>query len=238
MFAVATSPVALRWLCDSPRMGCAWRTTPYIHVARTNNNRVIMACELCCCLLPQCEALRICRSGFPIATLRKPQDSRPCYNRTAALITISGRRRAQIATRKNRLLQSEQQQRHAKVQPRQLSKQHSTETDRQQARRAAPRANRTKHRGISLQLWKTTRFVGERSDGAGDDCATFPSASLWCGNRRMFLCRPYPSQYCPVRPGGESRLRWMAWPSAIRFQTLVQNNTIDFNHWLKASEDQ
>jgi len=28
-----------------------------------------MACELYSCLLPQCEALRICRSGFPIATL-------------------------------------------------------------------------------------------------------------------------------------------------------------------------
>jgi len=27
-----------------------------------------MACELYCCLLPQCEALRSCRSGFPIAT--------------------------------------------------------------------------------------------------------------------------------------------------------------------------
>jgi len=27
-----------------------------------------MACELYCCLLPQFEALRICRSGFPIAT--------------------------------------------------------------------------------------------------------------------------------------------------------------------------
>jgi len=27
-----------------------------------------MACELYCSLLPQCEALRICRSGFPIAT--------------------------------------------------------------------------------------------------------------------------------------------------------------------------
>ena len=36
-------------------------------MSRTNNNRVIMACELYCCLLPQCEALRICRSGFPIA---------------------------------------------------------------------------------------------------------------------------------------------------------------------------
>ena len=28
-----------------------------------------MACELYCCLLPQFEALRICRSGFPIATV-------------------------------------------------------------------------------------------------------------------------------------------------------------------------
>jgi len=25
---VATSPLALRWMCDSPRTGCAWRTTP------------------------------------------------------------------------------------------------------------------------------------------------------------------------------------------------------------------
>jgi len=25
---VATSPVALRWLCDSPQTGCAWRITP------------------------------------------------------------------------------------------------------------------------------------------------------------------------------------------------------------------
>jgi len=72
---VATSPVMLRWLCDSPGTGCARRTTPYIYVARTRNNRVIMACELYCCLLPQCEALRICRSGFPIAThvSMKPQ---------------------------------------------------------------------------------------------------------------------------------------------------------------------
>jgi len=66
--SVATSPVVLRWLCDSPLTGCAWRTTPYIYAARTSSNRVIMACELYYCLLPQCEALRICRSGFPIAT--------------------------------------------------------------------------------------------------------------------------------------------------------------------------
>jgi len=31
---VATSPVALRWLCDSPRTGCGWRLTPlYMHGA-------------------------------------------------------------------------------------------------------------------------------------------------------------------------------------------------------------
>jgi len=36
----------------------------YIYVARTSNNRVIAARELYCCLLPHCEALRTCRSGF------------------------------------------------------------------------------------------------------------------------------------------------------------------------------
>jgi len=67
---VATSPVALRWMCDSPRTGCARRTIIYIYiyiyryVARTSNNRVSAAPELYCCLLPRCEALRTCRSGF------------------------------------------------------------------------------------------------------------------------------------------------------------------------------
>jgi len=32
--------------------------------------RVIAACDLYCCLLLQCDALRTCRSGFPIATKR------------------------------------------------------------------------------------------------------------------------------------------------------------------------
>ena len=41
----------------------------YIHMAQTSNNRVISSGDLYCCLLPQCEALRTCRSGFPIATL-------------------------------------------------------------------------------------------------------------------------------------------------------------------------
>jgi len=41
----------------------------YMYVARTSNNRVISSGDLYCCLLPRWEALRICRSGFPIATL-------------------------------------------------------------------------------------------------------------------------------------------------------------------------
>jgi len=36
----------------------------YIYVVRTSNNKVIVARDLYCCLLPQCEALRTCRSGF------------------------------------------------------------------------------------------------------------------------------------------------------------------------------
>jgi len=39
------------------------------YAARTSNNRVIAAHDLYGCLLPQCEALRTCRSGFPIVTL-------------------------------------------------------------------------------------------------------------------------------------------------------------------------
>jgi len=36
----------------------------HIYVVQASNNRVIMACELYCWLLPQCEALRTCRSCF------------------------------------------------------------------------------------------------------------------------------------------------------------------------------
>jgi len=60
VLTVATSPLALRWMCDSPRTECARRTT---------NNGVIVACDVYCCLLPRCEALRTWRSGFPIATI-------------------------------------------------------------------------------------------------------------------------------------------------------------------------
>jgi len=41
----------------------------HIYVTRTSNNRVIMACDFYCCLLPQCEALRTCRKSFPTATV-------------------------------------------------------------------------------------------------------------------------------------------------------------------------
>jgi len=39
------------------------------YMARTSNNRVISSGDLYCCLLSQCEALRICHSGFPITTV-------------------------------------------------------------------------------------------------------------------------------------------------------------------------
>jgi len=41
----------------------------HIYVAQTSNNRVISSGDLNCCLLPQCETLRTCRSGFPIAAI-------------------------------------------------------------------------------------------------------------------------------------------------------------------------
>ena len=44
------------------------KNNTHIYVAWTSNNRVIAACDLYCCLLPQFEVLRTCRSGFPITT--------------------------------------------------------------------------------------------------------------------------------------------------------------------------
>ena len=61
----------LRWCCVDcviHREQDAREEQKYMYVARTSNNIVIMACELYCCLQPQYEALRICRSGFPIET--------------------------------------------------------------------------------------------------------------------------------------------------------------------------
>ena len=43
------------------------KNNTHIYVARTSNNRVISSGDLYCCLLPQCEALRTCHSGFLIA---------------------------------------------------------------------------------------------------------------------------------------------------------------------------
>ena len=55
--SVTTSPVVLRWLCDSPQMGCARRTTPYVHVARTSNNRVISSGDHYCAY---CHGAKLC----------------------------------------------------------------------------------------------------------------------------------------------------------------------------------
>ena len=39
-----------------------------VYVERVSNSKRDCEYNLYCCLLPRCEALRICRSGFPIAT--------------------------------------------------------------------------------------------------------------------------------------------------------------------------
>jgi len=68
---VYSSPVLpLRWRCVECMIHHkrdVREEQQYIYVAQTSNNRVIVARELCCLLQP-CEALRTCRSGFPIAT--------------------------------------------------------------------------------------------------------------------------------------------------------------------------
>ena len=48
--------------------GMSVKNNPIMYVAWTSNNRVILSGDLYCYLLPRCEALRTCRSGFPIAT--------------------------------------------------------------------------------------------------------------------------------------------------------------------------
>jgi len=67
----------LWWCCVDCVIHHEWDVCEEQHhrlcVARTSNNRVIMACELYCCLLSQCEALSICHSGFPIATVENTQ---------------------------------------------------------------------------------------------------------------------------------------------------------------------
>jgi len=70
LLSVMTLLQTLRWRCvewavhhERNVRGEQYHT----YVARTSNNRVISSGDLYCCLLPQCEALRTCRSNFPIA---------------------------------------------------------------------------------------------------------------------------------------------------------------------------
>jgi len=49
--------------------GMCVKNNTIMYVARTSINRVNSSGDLYCCLLPQCEALRTCHSGFPIATV-------------------------------------------------------------------------------------------------------------------------------------------------------------------------
>ena len=59
----------------------AWFTTnrmcvknsTILYVARASNSKRDCEHDLYCCLLPQCEALHTCRSGFPIATVVLPE---------------------------------------------------------------------------------------------------------------------------------------------------------------------
>jgi len=52
--------------------GMCTNNNTHIYVAQRSNNRVIAAHYLYCFLLPQCEALRNCCSGFTIATTHFP----------------------------------------------------------------------------------------------------------------------------------------------------------------------
>jgi len=62
----------LRWHCIECVIhhdGICVKNNTHIYVAWTSNNRLIMPCDLYCCLLPQCEALCTYCPGFPIATV-------------------------------------------------------------------------------------------------------------------------------------------------------------------------
>jgi len=66
--SVATSPLALRWICGSPQKKCAHGTTP-IYMWREQATliewaRYVIFIVACC----HCEALRTCDSGILIAT--------------------------------------------------------------------------------------------------------------------------------------------------------------------------
>jgi len=63
--SVATSRLALCWMWDSPRTRCVWRRTP---IYTWHEQAEIEWARRVISVLPQCEALRTCRSGFPIIT--------------------------------------------------------------------------------------------------------------------------------------------------------------------------
>jgi len=52
----------------SKQTGCAQKTTPYVAQTGNNSITVILMDDLYYCLLPQCEALCTCNSGFATAT--------------------------------------------------------------------------------------------------------------------------------------------------------------------------
>ena len=52
--------------------GMCVKNKTIIYVARASNSKRDCKHDLYCCLLPQCEALCTCRSGFPIATVLPP----------------------------------------------------------------------------------------------------------------------------------------------------------------------
>ena len=48
--------------------GMRVKNNTHIYVAQTSRNRMNTSWDICCCLLPQCEALRTCCSASPIST--------------------------------------------------------------------------------------------------------------------------------------------------------------------------
>ena len=58
----------LSWHCAECTVHHQWnvrcaKNNTHIYVVQISNNRMIAVDELCCCLLPQCEALHTCRSA-------------------------------------------------------------------------------------------------------------------------------------------------------------------------------
>jgi len=63
--------------------GMCVKNNTIIYVARASNSKRDCEHDLYCCMLPRCEALRTCRSGFPIATVATAvcfTQSKPCFS--------------------------------------------------------------------------------------------------------------------------------------------------------------